>query len=145
MALSVMAIGMVGIGIAAFGHLSSGHGLPTRGSLHAPSPKGKTRKMISFKREEEINLIQMDGEAKTPITRPGRDEKGDSKYRKDNKFLLGVVCAVFVGVSNGRFLIPFKYATKVGDLLRRKQKVVACFLCWPSVFVSETSLFLTQD
>ncbi|BBN10202.1 hypothetical protein MPTK1_5g01810 [Marchantia polymorpha subsp. ruderalis] len=107
MALGVMAVGMMGIGMAASGSLSPG---PSR--VHALSPKGKTRKMFSFKREEEIDLIQMDGEAKAVLPRPVRDEKGGSKYRRDNKFLQGILCAIFVGVSNGSFLIPFKYATK---------------------------------
>ncbi|KAL2612270.1 hypothetical protein R1flu_023962 [Riccia fluitans] len=112
MALGVMAAGMVGIGMAASGSLNSGHGHLTRGSLESHSPRGKTtRKMFSFKREEEMDLIQMDSEAKPVLTRPGRSGK-DDKYRKDNKFFQGVLYSVLVGVSNGSFLIPFKYANK---------------------------------
>ncbi|KAL3683364.1 hypothetical protein R1sor_001386 [Riccia sorocarpa] len=113
MALAVMAVGIVGIGLAASGRFNPGHGHLTRGSLDSHSPSIKTpRKMFSFKREEEMDLIQMDGDVKPVLTRPIRSGKDDDKYRKDNKLFRGVLYAVFVGVSNGSFLIPFKYATK---------------------------------
>ncbi|CAM6095212.1 unnamed protein product [Calypogeia fissa] len=94
MALGVMAMGMTGIGMAASGKFSS--------------------KVPSSKREDEdfVDLLPKDSEGKTIPSRSVRDEKGHLKYNKDSKFVPGVICAAVVGVSNGSFLIPLKYATQ---------------------------------
>lgn len=95
MALGVMATGMTGIGMAASGKFSN--------------------KVPSSKREDEdfVDLLPLDSEGKTIPSRSVRDEKGHLKYNKDNRFSHGVLCAIIVGISNGSFLIPLKYATQV--------------------------------
>lgn len=96
MALGVMAAGMTGIGMAASGRFSK--------KAPPDSKRGD---------EDFVQLLPTDGEGKMTSSRSVRDEKGNSKHGKDAKFLPGVLCAVVVGFSNGSFLIPLKYATKV--------------------------------
>lgn len=92
-AILVMVAGMVGVTMAAAGHVEWPLRLHLAEQQWKPLPSSPTATATA-----------------TGVDAGGRRCDKD----KQQQFLKGVLCAIFVGVLNGSFLVPLKYANKVG-------------------------------
>ncbi len=65
--------------------------------------------------EENLSahLVSGDKEENVESVLSMRDDCGNLKYDKANRFTQGVLCAVLVGLLNGSFMLPLKFANKV--------------------------------
>ncbi|KAH9551161.1 hypothetical protein CY35_09G000800 [Sphagnum magellanicum] len=112
-ALAIMAIGMAGVRSAGSGNnlLSVAPNL-WMSALRLPDEEEQQRWESTVEENLSAHLVSGDKEENVESVLSMRDDCGNLKYDKANRFTQGVLCAVLVGLLNGSFMLPLKFANK---------------------------------